>query len=53
MRVPRKFRLFGDAEEGEDIPTRRIVVWVLVWITILTGIALYFKYARLLTPMLG
>jgi hypothetical protein len=53
MRVSRKFRLFGDAGEGEDIPTRRILVWVLVWIAILAGIVLYFKYARLLTPMLG
>ena len=37
----------------ETIPLRRIVMWVLVWVGLLVGVGLYFKYARLLTPLLG
>ena len=29
-----------------------IVFWVLVWVGLLVGIVLYFRYARLLTPLL-
>ena len=37
----------------EEIPLRRIVGWVLVWVVLIGGVALYFKYARFLTPLLG
>jgi hypothetical protein len=37
----------------EKIPLRRILMWVAVWVWIVVGIAFYFKYARLLTPLLG
>ncbi len=37
----------------ERIPLRRILFWVAVWLGIFLGIAFYFTYARLLTPLLG
>lgn len=35
------------------VPMGRVLLWALVWIGVLSGVALYFKYARLLTPLLG
>jgi len=32
---------------------RRIVFWSIVGIAIVVGVVLYFKYARLLPPLLG
>ncbi len=32
---------------------RRMVFWAALWVGLLVGIALYFKYARLLTPLLA
>ncbi len=32
---------------------RRIVFWAAVWLGITIGIVFYFRYARLLTPLLG
>ena len=53
MRLSRILRQ-DDAAKAEDaIPLRRVVFWVLVWIGITIGIVLYFRYARLLTPLLG
>ena len=37
----------------DTIPLRRTLFWVLIWIAIIVGIILYFKYQRLLTPLLG
>lgn len=52
MRLSRMFRA-DDQTPGEIIPVRRILFWVAVWVGLLAGIALYFKYARLLTPLLA
>ena len=38
---------------ADRIPMRRIVMWTLVWVGVIVGIVLYFKYARLLVPLLG
>ncbi|MDB4913513.1 MAG: hypothetical protein JWM95_1157 [Gemmatimonadetes bacterium] len=43
-----------DTDTGEEpIPASRMLVWTLVWIGVLAGVVLYFKYARLLTPLIG
>jgi hypothetical protein len=42
----------GVSNANERIPARRILFWVVVWVGILVGIVFYFKYARLLTPLL-
>jgi hypothetical protein len=53
MRLSRVLKPNDVKYQDEAIPTRRKAVWVVVWIGILVGIVMYFKYARLLTPMLG
>jgi len=52
MRLSRMFRA-DDETPGDTIPLRRVVFWTVVWIGLLVGIVLYFKYARLLTPLLA
>ena len=53
LRLSRIFRP-GEAQHLEEkIPFRRKLAWGLVWVGIVIGIALYFNYARLLTPLLA
>lgn len=52
MRLSRLFRA-NASDYDENIPLRRVVLWAVVWSAIFVGIALYFKYASLLTPLLG
>jgi hypothetical protein len=53
LRLSRILRPEGRQALEEVIPLRRILLWVLVWAGITVGIVLYFKYGRLLTPLLG
>lgn len=53
VRLSRILRPEHGTNLEETVPLRRAVTWVLVWIGLFIGIALYFKYARLLTPLLG
>ena len=52
IRLSRMFRA-DDETPAETIPLRRVMFWVAVWVGLLLGIVLYFKYARLLTPLLA
>ena len=52
LRLSRILRLEDGKNLDETVSLRRAFVWVLVWIGLLVGVALYFKYARLLTPLL-
>jgi hypothetical protein len=53
LRLSRVLRPDDAKNFDEPIPFRRIMFWVAVWLGIFVGIAFYFKYARLLTPLLG
>jgi type VI protein secretion system component VasF len=53
LRLSRVLRPAGPSTADERIPLRRILFWVAVWVGILVGIVFYFRYARLLTPLLG
>ena len=53
VRLTRVLRPDDSNDSDERIGVRRIVFWVAVWVGILLGIVFYFKYARLLTPLLG
>ena len=53
LRLSRIFRPEDAQHLEEKIPFRRKVAWGLVWVGIVIGIALYFTYARLLTPLLA
>jgi len=39
--------------DGGDLSSRRIILWVLVGVGVLVGVVAYFKYARLLAPLLS
>ena len=53
MRLSRMLPGNSNADPGDSIPLRRAMLWVVVWIGLLAGIVLYFRYARFLTPLLG
>ena len=40
-------------ETEQDVSYRRIVLWVLVGLAIVAGVVSYFKYAKLLAPLLS
>jgi hypothetical protein len=52
MRLSRMFRA-DDESRGDAIPLRRVVFWAAIWLALLVGIFFYFRYARLLTPLLA
>ena len=53
VRLSRIFRPDEAKLLEEQIPLRRKVAWGLVWVAIAIGVALYFTYARFLTPLLA
>ena len=53
LRLSRVLRPADSISAEERIPVRRILFWVAVWVGIFIGIVFYFRYARLLTPLLG
>jgi hypothetical protein len=54
MRPTREARIEPDVTETEhDVSYRKIVLWVVVGLAIVAGVVSYFKYAKLLAPLLG
>jgi hypothetical protein len=53
MRLSRILRADDEATPGEVVSTRRIMFWAIVWVALFVGMALYFRYARSLTPLLA
>ena len=53
LRLSRILRPDDGTIRQETVSLRRALLWVLVWVALLVGVALYFKYARLLTPLLA
>jgi hypothetical protein len=54
MRPTREFRAEPEITESDsDISYKRVVLWVLVGLAIVAGVVSYFKYAKLLAPLLG
>ncbi|HVB30641.1 MAG TPA: hypothetical protein VNE60_03845 [Gemmatimonadaceae bacterium] len=51
MRVSRLYKKDQDLET-EVFPVPRIVLWAVIGLVILGGVALYFRYERLVTPLL-
>ena len=51
MRVSRVFRP-EDGPTEDAVPVRRTLFWIVVWIAILFGIGLFFRYAHFLAPLL-
>jgi hypothetical protein len=54
MRPTREFRVEHEVTETEnDVSYRKIALWVAVGLAIVAGVVSYFKYAKLLAPLLG
>lgn len=54
MRPTREVRVDPEITESEsDVSYRKIVLWVVVGLAIIAGIVSYFKYAKLLAPLLS
>ena len=54
MRPTREFRAEPEITETEqEVSYRKIVLWVVVGLAIIAGIVSYFKYAKLLAPLLS
>jgi len=39
--------------DSGDISSRKIILWALVGVGVILGVVAYFKYARLLAPLLS
>lgn len=53
MRLSRIIRSDIEGTPADAVSRRRMIFWVAVWVVLLAGIVLYFKYARFLTPLLA
>ena len=54
MRPTHEFRAEPEITETEnEISYRKVVLWVLVGVAIVAGVVSYFKYAKLLAPLLS
>ncbi|MHB1862116.1 MAG: hypothetical protein ACYCVL_04020 [Gemmatimonadaceae bacterium] len=51
MRVSRLYKK-GQDLETEVFPVPRIILWAVIGLVILGGMALYFRYERFVTPLL-
>jgi hypothetical protein len=54
MRSTREVRAEPEIPEtDQEVSYRKIVLWVLVGLAIVAGVVSYFKYAKLLAPLLS
>ena len=54
MRPSREFRAEPEITETDtDVSYKKVVLWVVVGLAIVAGVVSYFKYAKLLAPLLG
>jgi hypothetical protein len=54
MASKREFRSESEITDTEgQVSYGRIILWVIVGIVIAIGVVSYFKYAKLLPPLLG
>jgi hypothetical protein len=54
MRPTRQFRSETEITETEPaVSYRKIILWGIVGLAIVVGVVMYFKYQRLLAPLLG
>jgi len=54
MRPTRQFRSETEITEADaEISYRKVILWTVVGLAIVAGVVSYFKYARLLAPLIG
>ncbi len=52
LRLSRFFRQSKTTIDPEAVPLRRALLWLAFWIVLAVGLVLYFKYERLVVPLL-
>ena len=52
LRISRKLRDQGSPPEPEVVSPRRAVLWLLFAAAVIAGLVMYFKYERLVVPLL-
>lgn len=53
VRLSGIFRTSPGPGAGAVVPLRRIVLWSVVGLAVVTGLVLYFRYVGRLAPLLG
>jgi hypothetical protein len=54
MRPTHEVRVDPEITETEhEVSYRKVVLWVVVGIAVVAGVVSYFKYAKLLAPLLS
>ena len=53
MRLSRVIRQADAPSDAETVPLRRAILWMFVGAALVVGLILYFKYERLIHPLLG
>jgi hypothetical protein len=53
LRLSRILRQSKASTDSDDIPLRRALFWLAVGVVLFVGIVLYFKYERLVMPLLS
>jgi hypothetical protein len=52
LRLSRIFRRSGTTADPDAVPLGRALLWVLFGVVLLVGLVLYFKYERVVLPLL-
>ena len=52
LRLPGIFRRADRSADADAVPLARVVLWALFGVAVLLGLVLYFKYERLVAPLL-
>ena len=52
LRLSRILRQSQATPQSDVIPLSRALLWLAFWVVLLVGLVLYFKYERLVVPLL-
>jgi LPS O-antigen subunit length determinant protein (WzzB/FepE family) len=53
MRLSRIVRQPETPTHSDAVPLRRVILWIVVGAVLVVGLVLYFKFERLLPPLVG
>ena len=53
VRLSRILRPSSTPTDPDAVPPRRALLWLAFWVVLLVGLVLYFKYERLIVPLLA
>jgi hypothetical protein len=52
LRISRILRGQGSTPDPDAVPLRRTLLWLLFGVMVMAGLVMYFKYERLVVPLL-